>query len=542
MPIGTYFARPDSEKILLATITYAGGTLYLSDRPYITEPTDTPSSQPFEPLIQAGGVPEFRQSIQELTGGRSERSVGALKLVSADYNGVDIRTLTLRGATLVMRIAAPRRLFPYADSVQWIQGIIGTSKGHADGRVEYEITDRQRALETITIPQDVYSAGAGVPLELVDRAKPLAYGTGRAPMFLVNATDLTYQIHDGELSTGVFDGLVALEDDGNPLNVRGPCTVTPPTNTVVFGTWASTDDDFYNGAEWIGLTPLPAAFRKVIDYDGATRTATLDSTVTVAYTECSVDLFAADPATGTARLFAQPAGVISGEFTSLSDRRALRAIVEHLATTFGGISLGDLDLTIESLAMSLWFDEEVPLADVFTAVTRGEFAWWGFDRTDQLVMRPIEAPALPADHQIPFADFVRDSVSWRENSDIVWRVIQLFQRNWTNSGSADVAESDEVFRRREIAEDVAVKATYEDADTRTLQSYAVVGTTALQRALDFFKVRRFLVQGRLPFAGTVYDIGQTIDIGEAPTPISSPLLITGVRGRSDGSIQLELIG
>ena len=92
MTIATYFARPDSEKILLAIITHAGGTLYLSDRPYITEPTDTPSSQPFEPLIQAGGVPEFRQSLQELTGGRSERSVGALKLVSADDSRRDNRT------------------------------------------------------------------------------------------------------------------------------------------------------------------------------------------------------------------------------------------------------------------------------------------------------------------------------------------------------------------------------------------------------------------------------------------------------------------
>ena len=70
MAIADYFARPDSEKILLAIITHTGGTIYLSDRPYITEPSDVPANQPFEPLIQASGLPEFRQSIQELTGGK----------------------------------------------------------------------------------------------------------------------------------------------------------------------------------------------------------------------------------------------------------------------------------------------------------------------------------------------------------------------------------------------------------------------------------------------------------------------------------------
>ena len=543
MTISEYFSRPDSEKILLATITYSGGTLYLADRPYITEPTDTPANRLFEPMIQASGIPEFRQSIQELTGGRSERSAGSLKLVTADYNGVDIRTLVLRGAAIELRIAAPRRLFSYADSVLWLQGIIGTSKGGTDGRVNYEITDRQRVLESITIPQNLYTAGAGVPSDLVSRPKPLAYGLGSAPMFLVDSVNLVYQIHDGALSTGIFDGLVALRDDGNLLRAQGSCTVSsPPTNTVVFGTWASTEDDFYNDAEWIGLAPLPAAIRTVTDYDGATRTATLNSNVTLAHTECSVDLFVADPTTGTARVFAQPAGVISGEFTSLADRSTIPLVVEHLATTFGGMLAADVDVSTAGVAISLWFDDETALADIFTALARGEFAWWGFDRSDKLVMKPISPPALPADHTVAFEDFARDSVTWSESDEIVWKVTQLNQRNWIDTGSAALAEADEVFRGREVGSDAAVKTTFDDAVTRTLQSYSLVGTTAIQRTLDFFKVRRFVVDGRLPFAGDVFDVGQTIDITGVPEPINSPLLITDVRGRADGSLQLGMIG
>ena len=544
MAIGDYFTRPDSEKILLAIIAYSGGTLYLADRPYITEPTDTPPNQPFEPLIQTGGIPEFRQSIQELAGGRSARSAGELKLAAADYNGTDLRTLLLRNSSIELRIAAPRRLFPYSDSVLWLRGVIGVGKGNADGRLSYEITDRQRDLEAISIPQNVYIEGIGVPSGLVDRPKPLGFGSSvRAPMVLIDSVNLVYQVHDTHLDNLI--SLRELEDDGNPLFAAGMCTVTsPPTDQVALGTWASAEDDFYNGGDIRLTAPSSPTSRVILDYDGATRTATLSGPdVTVAYTECEVDLYTTSGIAGTAQLFAPAEGVVSCRFTSAPGTSRMRDLVPYIATNYGGMIAGDIDVSNDiDVGIQLWISDEVPIADLFTALARGEFSWWGFDRNDKLIMRPIEVPVLPADHTIAFDELVRESVTWRECSDIAWRVIYLYVRNWLNTGTAALAETDEVFFGRAIQEDVAVQTAFADAISRVLQSYSGSVSTAAQRALDFLKVCRHTVSARLPFAGTVFQVGETIDLTGAPAPINSPLLVTMVRGKSDGTLELEMIG
>lgn len=234
VPFAEYFAKPDAERILLLEITRndgVGTTYYLSDAPYATEPSDTPSSIVFSPIIGAPGLPELKRTLSDPFDGVAATSFGTVTLVDAlaafnfdtgvlavdgagtllDVDGtgtaLDLGSgsglsemVLKRGAGVVVKIAGPRRLYAYTDALVLFKGTIARLGGDTDGNVTVEITDSSERIKAAVVP--------------VGTAAPLTFGRCRnVTPFVVDPNTLTYAVHDGQINAilDVYDQGEALD-------------------------------------------------------------------------------------------------------------------------------------------------------------------------------------------------------------------------------------------------------------------------------------------------------------------------------------------
>lgn len=219
MSIADYFAAPDAKRILLMEIqrTDASATCYrISDEPYVTEPSDTPASCAYSPIIGGGGLPEFRRVINDVFDGGASTGFGSVTLAStsAAYTtsgaqGSGVMTLP-RGTAITVKVAAPRALWPYSDAITLAVGKVNRVGGSSDGDLSVEIIDGSANI-------------AAQQIAVVAATAPLCFGYCRnVTPFLTNPATLKYTVHDSAVND-----ITAVYDDGVLLTLGTDYTKTP---------------------------------------------------------------------------------------------------------------------------------------------------------------------------------------------------------------------------------------------------------------------------------------------------------------------------
>lgn len=378
MSVLTDLLSRGAEPILLCEIDVPGlGTLYLSDSPHATEPTDTPPSVAYQAVL--AGLPRLHREIAALRGGRSPASYGALELATqtvwAPWSGADVDLLTvpLRGAACRLYLTAPRAVAtPDVREELWT-GYLGTAAGTWGGAIAYTLTDPAARAESRAVSLAQFDAGAecaSVPDGLDGAPRPLALGRGGvtnvAPV-LVCTADLTYEVAGGPYAVGVE--VEAVYDNG------------------VAVAWTAGADGRFS------LSAAPAG-RVTCDVTGW-----------------------------------HPA-YLAGD--------GVADLVHLLLREWGGVASGALDVqpsgTGTAYAAGWYLTAAAIVGELVSAICAGEGWWWGPTREGRVTVRTL--PGLPTPGTYGAArtlvpEEVLGDVAWEEETDVVWAVEVTGARNWT---------------------------------------------------------------------------------------------------------------
>lgn len=249
--------RLNAEKILQLEID---STHYLSDTPYISEPTDAPANQLYAQVIAQGGIPRYRRRIQELWGGRSLASWGEVELASEIVNGVDLSVTSIRGKAINGFITGQRSQVALADRLQIIKGVVGAKTVNADGGIRFDVIDDQFTFQATEFPPtryDTATEAAGFPAANHGLSKPVCLGHCRnVPATLIDAANWVYQINDP--ATGSISAIPAVYDNGVVVStsatdlVNGTFTLTSAPAGII----TADVDGVKDGATWLSTTTL----------------------------------------------------------------------------------------------------------------------------------------------------------------------------------------------------------------------------------------------------------------------------------------------
>ena len=242
MSIQDYFDDPHSEKIIvlevLKDLTNTDLYAFLSDRPYATESADSlPGSafspRQFNPVIQS--VPEIRAAIRQLHSPRGSLEIGRMDvstLVWDIYNATAVAEegyflFRPDGSQFTLKLAAPRRLFPYSDAITLFTGRILRTTYNNDFSGSLELAPDRRPL--------LQSAGSLGCYGYVRNVTPR----------IVDFANQTYRFHgngDDEIEgiEQIYDRVVRLVPPGG---------YEPPSSTYDGAT-----DFAYIGSELTGLS------------------------------------------------------------------------------------------------------------------------------------------------------------------------------------------------------------------------------------------------------------------------------------------------
>lgn len=256
MTLSDYLKKPGSRKILLVVIDPDGAPVYLSTEPYDTEPGDTPSNQPFAPVIQPGGLPRMARAIQALFDGESRAATtwAPLALASHEAGGVDLAAADLTGKPVAVYLTGPRADVAYADRAQLLGGVIGGSSGDVDGGLTFHLIGQSVRLDQLQVPAARFNAaseGAGFPAENDGQPRPLALGRVlNVTPVLVDAANHIYEVNNGPVNAipAVYDNGFGVSKTDDLVNGRFTLTAAPA------GVVTADVDGQQDGAAWLSST------------------------------------------------------------------------------------------------------------------------------------------------------------------------------------------------------------------------------------------------------------------------------------------------
>lgn len=477
MDMQTLLNDRNAEKILLIEID---GTHFLADTAYVSDPADTPSNQPYSPVIEQGGIPRYRRSIDDLWGGRSMASWGEVVLADSVVNGVDLATTNIRGKEIKGYITGRRELVALADRLQIIKGVVGAKSVNADGGMSFEVIDDQAKFQATEFPPNKYDSAteaAGFPVANHGLSKPVCLGRCRnVPATLVDAGSWVYQVSDP--AAGPISAISAVYDNG----------VVVSTSSI----------DLVNGK--FTLTSSPAGVITA-DVDGVKDGATWLSTTT------------------------QIVDWLARTYGGMS----------ALDIDINGLPSG---------VVGIYLNTQNKLDEVITSLLRGCLAWWQFTPTGELRARQISAPVGGGrlfDEKEHLSDLVfneDDELVWsvpllyQRNWQIVEPALSVAanQATWLRS---------EGYESR--VEDSNILSTYDYASTSArLETYFDVKADAEAVgavALTMFGVPRYRATVDLPIVAPVIELGnseQLIDAGG----FDDDYLVIGLTEEWDGELPI----
>jgi len=440
----------------------AGATvpLYLSDHGFATEPGDDPGNRYFDArLLSALSFERHLYRSGEL-GGRSVPGFGTLDANNADGGLDHWRDLAFDGRRV--RLLLGGNGFRFAEYRTVFDGTAERIE-FDDDRLRVHLRDLQVLFER-PLQENLYqgTGGAEGDAALAGRAKPLCYGRClHVPAILVEASTLTYQVHDGpvEAIDAVFDSGVALT----------PGTAPPAP--------AHYSTDLAAGTFRLGSAP-----------EG--------------------------PVTAHVRGDAS-SGAYAEDTASLMLRIAMRApeLNDFDWTAFA-------DLTIAApMATGFFTAEETSLLAVLDSLAETAGAHFGFDRNGRFTAGRLSEPAAEAAESIDESAILGLE---RETAALpLWRLRLGYGRHWcTLSESESAAGLDpgtrtglaETYRYAE-ASDGAVRMRHRLARDLQQESLIATGTDAAAEALRrlaLFGVARDLFRVRVKTRPYSLTLGTTI--------------------------------
>lgn len=478
-----WLKRLDAQKVLLLEIDPSGTPIYIADTAYITEPGDTPASQPYSAVIAEDGMPRLSRRLQELWGGRSVPSWGPLELATQFVDSNDLASMNLRGKDVVIYLTGPRVNVARSEAMKVLTGRIGPRSGNVDGGLTIEIQDEQARWDEIELPANQYDGteSASFPTSNIGLNKPVALGKCRnVPAVLIDQANLIYQVHD--TSVDAMQAIDAVYDNGVAL--------TPTTQYTT---------NLSNGT--ITLVSSPAGV-----------------------------------------ITADVQGIKESGVTYHSDTGAL---IDWLARTYGGMSSGDIDISgLPTDTVGLYLQNSIKLSDVITRLMTGVLGWWGFSRLGKLKARLFAAPVSSGEEY--GEDRHLSDVTWGEEDGITWSVPLRYRRNWMQiEPAASVNLDTAAWMRSEgltsRVEDAAIVATYPSAQAApmvetyfdTQSATDAVGT----RALALFGTLRRRSKVTLPVTNPLPELGDSITLSDADV-LDGDHLIVGIEDVLDGEIPM----
>ncbi len=192
-----WLAADNKERVVLAEVeAYSAGatvTRYLSDRGFVSAPTDTPANTAYDDLVVA--VPGIRSAMADALRGRSLVSFGDLEIDNA--GGLRDSWLLDAWDGRPVRLYLGDAAWSKADFRLVFSGVAADIQARDNATLTLKLRDRQYLLD---VPLQVNLVGGTGPAK--DQRLPVCYGEVKhAEPVLVDAATRRYAVHDGQIQS-----------------------------------------------------------------------------------------------------------------------------------------------------------------------------------------------------------------------------------------------------------------------------------------------------------------------------------------------------
>jgi hypothetical protein len=191
-------------------IPASGSAVYVATEQYTTLISDSRPSVPFNATMEH--APRFKRSIKDGNGfGKMSSGFGDLTINNASGEYDSLITSPIDGARVVVKMGW--RGISYDQFVTIFDGLVETAEVDED-QVLIHFQDDNKRLEIPAQP-NLYGGTGGIDGDSNVKGKRKPIGLGLPPNVsapLIDATNLVYQIHDGQIASvsAVYDRGVAL--------------------------------------------------------------------------------------------------------------------------------------------------------------------------------------------------------------------------------------------------------------------------------------------------------------------------------------------
>jgi hypothetical protein len=211
-----WLSNPTVPRIVLVEVNVKSGgseiTRYLSTKPYLTSPSDTPANQYYEPVV-VGGIQYTEVLDIAGTGGMSGGDVSI-----ANYNGERDNWLNDVWDNRSIKAWIGDPTWARSDFQLIFNGIVATLNSTSMDTLTLVIRDKLQQLNSPVTDQKIGGTGTNK-----DNVVSLTFGEAHnvTPQ-LSDAATLKYQVHNGPI-----EGILEVRDNGQPVSV----TVNNSTGT-----------------------------------------------------------------------------------------------------------------------------------------------------------------------------------------------------------------------------------------------------------------------------------------------------------------------
>lgn len=189
-----YLSQERADRYILVEVRDTNGIRQYSwsNKPYRINVAEDQVTANYLPHIEDDGFPSLRRECQTPTSGGSAIGFGSIRVAKIDPNNPP-----KRGWQISVWVTGPRRLFPYADRIPVVEGIVQRVIADDGGGIEIEIgSSIALALES-EVRQQTYTltdiGGIGTERAYDNQPLPLGYVRNMQPV-LSDAANLKYDI------------------------------------------------------------------------------------------------------------------------------------------------------------------------------------------------------------------------------------------------------------------------------------------------------------------------------------------------------------
>lgn len=470
------------------TMTSEPVSVYLSDKGFKTEPTDTPANQDFPARLQTAYSFQTSLPIDGVMRGGAA-SFGTVRIANMDGKLDYLTALSWVGREIEIKVGGiyhpglgDQKTLSYAEYgtllrgtaawITWTEQFIDISTRNPSERFAVPVQSRLYA-GTGGIEGDAALKGVVVPI---------GYGFNeQVPARLIDSFNRVYQLNDGSIQA-----VLAVRDKGAPLGF---------------------DADYADYAALIAATIAPGDYATCL-------------------------------ALGLIRLGAPSEGLVTVDFEGDDDGGYIDtapAILRRIATTRGNAPLDDpaevdVGAFTESPAtqeVGIWIGDQRTIAEVLDELAASIGAAWDFNRAAQFTLTRLEEPGIP-DLTIDMTGWELGSLQRLQTPEPVFRVRLGYRKFYAVQDPSSLVQPPNIseedrdnygkeyrFVVSDETEGDAVRALYPNARelvVLTLLADEAEAQAECDRLFDLLKVKRDAYQARDLRNLFQHRIGQTTRI------------------------------